>query len=211
MHMNEHVGHMTELPAAGWYRDPKGRDERWWDGESWTDHRREGETVTAQAPGNDVANRIVGVLAEQPRQFWMMGLAILGIIVGSFGPWVTNALVSQSGMDVDGIWFILGALSALGSLWAFAKTRARGALVWPLLVGLFVAGDSIRVLSEISDNDTAQLLGRTIDIAEPGWGIYLTLGAGVAMVVLSAVLAFRRRDPQTVDLHEERVTTVEVA
>jgi hypothetical protein len=44
---------MTELPPAGWYRDPDGgaEVEKWWDGSSWTAFARTaGATSLASAP-----------------------------------------------------------------------------------------------------------------------------------------------------------------
>ena len=40
----------TQSPAPGWYDDPDGPGERWWDGERWTEHRHGSEPV-AEKPG----------------------------------------------------------------------------------------------------------------------------------------------------------------
>ncbi len=33
---------ITSGPAAGWYRDPEGTGQRWWDGQRWTEHQHSG-------------------------------------------------------------------------------------------------------------------------------------------------------------------------
>lgn len=38
-------------PRAGWYRDPEGPGERWWNGESWTNDRRTGQGQPQQPYG----------------------------------------------------------------------------------------------------------------------------------------------------------------
>ena len=40
-----------DLPLFGWYPDPSGRHrERYWDGRVWTEHVRDGEVTTVDAP-----------------------------------------------------------------------------------------------------------------------------------------------------------------
>lgn len=31
-----------QQPPAGWYDDPEGAGQRWWDGSAWTEHRQQG-------------------------------------------------------------------------------------------------------------------------------------------------------------------------
>ena len=52
----------SSLPIAGWYPDPENAEgERWWNGASWSDHRRP-KTVTPPAPAPTAA----GPLASPP-------------------------------------------------------------------------------------------------------------------------------------------------
>ncbi|MFJ5262886.1 DUF2510 domain-containing protein [Streptomyces sp. NPDC088387] len=55
-------------PPPGWYRDPSAPHlERWWDGVSWTEHRRAPEPVTPPVPGPAVPDTPApGPYAEGP-------------------------------------------------------------------------------------------------------------------------------------------------
>jgi hypothetical protein len=37
----ERVPAPTTPPPAGWYADPEGQGARWWDGQTWTEHRQQ--------------------------------------------------------------------------------------------------------------------------------------------------------------------------
>lgn len=54
--------HQRLLPP-GWYRDPRGGRERWWDGAQWTDRYRQSERAAPQQTSKFVRNALVVALA----------------------------------------------------------------------------------------------------------------------------------------------------
>ena len=70
----------TPQPTAGWYTDPEQpAGERYWDGRTWTEHRR-----TAAAPMYDAApaNRQT---VKNPQATTALVLGIIGMLVGFWG------------------------------------------------------------------------------------------------------------------------------
>jgi hypothetical protein len=182
----------AKKPPPGWYQNQSGPGERWWDGEGWTDHVRPG---AERSSGTEALDQIAGVLGSQPRSFWLALLSLVAIVVGSFMPWARALFISVSGTEGDGIWFIIGAALVLASLWAYAKTKGRGALLFPGIYGAFVAGDSLRIIARLEEESEAQLFGESIRVAEVGPGLYVTLIGGAALLLFTLVLAFRYSRP----------------
>jgi Protein of unknown function (DUF2510) len=124
-------------------------------------------------------------------------LSVVAIVVGSFMPWARALFISVSGTEGDGVWFLIGAALALGSLWAYAKRQGRGALAFPGIYAAFVAGDSLRIIVQIEEESEAELFGESIQVATVGPGLYVTLIAGAALLLFTLVLTFRRSQPTT--------------
>lgn len=59
----------------GWYRDPAGGGERWWDGAQWTDRYRQSERPGRTDTSNFVRNALVVALV-------VLLLAVLLVVVG---------------------------------------------------------------------------------------------------------------------------------
>ena len=175
------------LPPPGWYDNPSGPGQRWWDGTSWTTHRQTPQPHQGELPPE--VSRGINALAGQPKGFYWAGLAVLAIIAGSLGPWARALIVTVNGTDGDGKWFLVGSLFIVGSLWGYAKSGSKGALILPALAGLFIAGDSISILNRINDASHTTLFGKSVTIAQVEWGLYACLIGGAALFLASLVLA----------------------
>src|SRR3954468_22688770 len=105
------------------------------------------------------------------------------MIVGAFGPWATALnVVSVSGTHGDG-WIVIGvAAFSVAMLWSFATRGSRGVLIGSGLAG--AAGVLIGAvdLADISSRGSSQFFGQQVQLIEPGWGIYLVIGASAALI-----------------------------
>lgn len=72
-----------QLPAPGWYPDPAGAGQRWWDGERWTEQvgplppARESEPPPGAAPAAPPAQSVGGGRGRRFR----VGLAVLAVVL----------------------------------------------------------------------------------------------------------------------------------
>lgn len=85
---------MTD-PPAGWYPNPEGDGQRYWDGETWTEH-------FAPPPARQ--------RSQNPGIAGAIGVAMA--IAGSLGPWEDLGFVSSSGIRGDGLITLIAALLA---------------------------------------------------------------------------------------------------
>lgn len=112
-------------------------------------------------------------------------LACVATVVGAIGPWQTTFLVDLAGTDGDDvITLVLGSLAGLllltkgpGSGWlAFAGVLAG--------IGAVVAAyDLVQIL-----NSEQEIFGQQVELVRPGWGLWLTLVASIALTAASAAL-----------------------
>jgi hypothetical protein len=158
----------AETGPAGWYPEP-GRpgSQRYWDGDRWTEHR---------AP-------IAG--AKQPRQAmrltnpWGLWTGIAGGVlaaIGSGGTWIVAGGETWGGLSRDGVLTVILAIAAIVILalantkrWALITTGILGGLC--VLIGIVDVGDISNRADEYG-----------ID-AHAGWGLWLTLLSGGAIVI----------------------------
>jgi hypothetical protein len=164
---------MTTEPVsawpAGWYPDPdKEAPLRYYNGERWTDRRRD------RMPLN---GRVI------------LGLgACAGAVAGSVGPWVTLGIFHANGLDngSDGTISLGLAIVTALALWA-AYSNPRGA------AGLLVAllGGGILAVAAIDINNitskSIELFDSTVS-PDPGWGIILTAISGGLLVLVGIAL-----------------------
>jgi uncharacterized protein DUF2510 len=131
-------GGPAQQHPAGWYADPSGGRQRYWDGTRWTEHYAAGPQPQMKASKS-------ASLTEQPRAFWLAAAGAALMIIGGLGPWATAfGTLDISGTKGDG-WIVVGA-GALGlvALWFFFAGQRRLALaVLAGLCGLAGAGTAI--------------------------------------------------------------------
>jgi hypothetical protein len=121
--------------------------------------------------------------------FWVAALAAVAMVVGGLGPWATTLGFSANGTEGDG-WIVIvaGGLVAVGMVSTHRRCFAgKGTVVSLLLVGGTVAAMSVYDINHIASG-----YGGTYSqgVLNPGWGIYLSLAAGFALLIVAlAVLA----------------------
>ena len=129
---------MADLPAAGWYPDPEQPgQQRYWDGQQWTEHRAPLEGGPGQQPawGGDQQQGWTG------QQQWG-GQPVHGAVAGDVDTWLWQSIVATVlcclPAGVVGIVFAAQANSAknIGDV-ATARAKASTARTWTLVsVGL---------------------------------------------------------------------------
>ncbi|WP_438304645.1 DUF2510 domain-containing protein [Streptomyces sp. HUAS TT11] len=77
---------MSSAPPPGWYRDPSyPLTERWWDGATWTDHRRQPDALVPQAPPPEPPDgrepRRAGVIALLTAGAVLVAAVVTGVVV----------------------------------------------------------------------------------------------------------------------------------
>lgn len=177
---------MTETPQSpppGWYANPEGAGQRYWDGANWTDQFSAPDPGMLAPPTADV---------EAPRKirwgtspaYWIACVSLVGMVIGAAGPWVTLGSLSSAGTDAghDG-GVVIGAAVVAGLLLGiFAATGRRGWLIGAGVVGVLMVITTIADISDINNNDF-----------NVGWGIWLALAASAVLTVAS--LADRQTAP----------------
>jgi hypothetical protein len=182
----------NDAPHAppGWYPDPeRAGAQRYWDGHAWADPPTEPlaslqpPVAPAQGPQRedqrpDALNR----LARQFSVFWLAALSCALMIVGGLGTWATAlAVISISGTRGDGWIAVAAAAASLCALWAWAM-RPRAWLM--IAAALFGAGSAVAVgidLHKIAGIGSTSFFGKQVQLVHPAWGIYLAMGASVAL------------------------------
>ena len=133
----DRMTHVTseDAPPAGWYPDPKGGGQRYWDGAGWTDSFSPGpvapqaSTVNPQVVvmgtktnGMAIASLVLGIL-------WLYGVgSILALIFGLIGQKQideSNGTQSGRGMATAGV--VLGVIGIVGVM---------------IIIALVIAGSS---------------------------------------------------------------------
>lgn len=164
-------------PPAGWYPDPdQPVTQRYWDGSAWTEQRA---PLQSGGVGTGV---VVG------------GLCVAGVLVGSIGPWVDAGFVSAAGTDGDGvITLVLGLIALLSVVGAARRAENQTPTVAGVFGGL-AAALAIYHIVDIYSQGSSRLFGQEVQIARPGWGLWLTAvaGAGLALLSLTGTRASQR-------------------
>jgi hypothetical protein len=124
--------------------------------------------------------------------FWVAVAAAAAMVVGGLGPWTTTLHFSTNGTESDG-WVMIATGAFVGAQLAWARSRAlsgKGTAVGLLLAGGIVAGTAVYDITDISAIANGTEPAFLQDVLSPGWGIYVSLAAGVAVSILGlAVLA----------------------
>ena len=112
-------------------------------------------------------------------------LACVATVIGAIGPWQTTFLVDLAGTDGDGVLTLV--LGSLAGLLLLTKQPGSG---WLALAGVLAgigavvaAYDLVQIL-----NSEQEVFGQQVELVHPGWGLWLTIVASIALAVASAAL-----------------------
>jgi hypothetical protein len=124
--------------------------------------------------------------------YWAAVAAAAAMMIGGLGPWTTTVLRSTNGTESDG-WVMIatGAFVAAHLAWAHARSYSgKGTAAGLLLGGGVAAVTAVYDLTDISAIANGSEPAFLQDVLSPGWGIYVSLAAGVALAILAlAILA----------------------
>ncbi|MEA2169731.1 MAG: hypothetical protein QOF76_3031 [Solirubrobacteraceae bacterium] len=119
--------------------------------------------------------------ATTQRDYTIPAAAVAIAVVGSIGPWATVPGYSKGGLDGDGS-IVLGLAIVAAIFVGVARLRGRA----PSRVALAICGLLIAAIG-IIDIDDVNSKGPTV-----GWGLWVTLVGGIA-IVLAVLVRFLRR------------------
>jgi hypothetical protein len=123
--------------------------------------------------------------------FWLSVLAALLMIVGALGTWATAfGIVSVPGTRGEDGWVVLGAgVVGLIALWSRMLHDSPGAAALAVLCGIVGGGVSGFDLHKVASVGTTSFLGEQVHLVHPEWGLYLAVGASVALTCFAVAFA----------------------
>jgi Protein of unknown function (DUF2510) len=181
-----------KMIAAGWYSDPAGPGERYWDGNQWTSHTQ--ADVPRQASGASVHST--------PHLIW--GGALF-IALGSLAAWAHGITSLDSNVqwpitaDLFPHGYLFLALSAIGLVLFFRlpdKTSIDTMWTFALLTLIIVGTDAMFVVVKLNS-----------DFQSLGAGLFLTLGGAVALFTGASLMRSEAGQPPFVEASKDRPTT----
>jgi hypothetical protein len=193
-------------PPPGWYTDPDGPGQRWWDGERWTEHVSEVEFVL-HPPSAYVPQHPVPPSApppppapelerdrpgSPPALFWALPVIVVLMITGAAGTWISVSVGGErirtlGGLEEggDGWLVVLAALVAAIVLAAWVFERV---LLLPIVGAVTGLGASVMALYRVTEPAGGEVVTAEVEVS-PGWGVWLALLASLALTAVSVALA----------------------
>lgn len=187
--------------SAGWYPNPSGPGQRYWDGSTWTSRYADdkGNVLDVPPPARDDS------AGRPPAALWVALAGGVAIVIGSLAPWSDTLGDLRSGIEWgDGvITVLLGALTLLLVWWAWAKKSSKAAIACGVLaVVVFLVGvlewSTIRDTSELA-NELSEAQGDDIfgaleiranasSLRSVAWGLYVMQFGAAALAIASLPL-----------------------
>ena len=192
-------------PPPGWYTDPDGPGQRWWDGERWTEHVSDvafvlhppAAYVPEQPAPDPVAPPPPAAALERsappapPALFWALPALVVAMIAGAAGTWVSVAVDDQTVATLGGLeeggdgWLVVlaAAIAALVlSVWVFERT-----ILLPIVGVVTGLASATMALYRAADPARGHALGGGVDVSA-GWGVWVALLASLALAAVSSAL-----------------------
>lgn len=193
-------------PPPGWYTDPDGPGQRWWDGERWTDHVSDVAFVLhppsssvpqhpaparpeAAPPGPEIEREGPG---SPPALFWALPALVVLMIAGAAGPWMSVGVGGETVRTVGGLedggdgWLVVlaGAIAAIVlAAWVFERV-----ILLPVVGAVTGLAAAAMAVYRVIDPAGGEVVTADVDVS-PGWGVWLALAASLALATVSAALA----------------------
>lgn len=190
-------------PPPGWYSDPEGPGQRWWDGERWTDEVSSEEFVLHppsasvphypwRQPAAPPPSLSRPRPSPPPRVFWALPAIVVAMIAGAAGDWASigfaggEPFVTVGGLQNsgDGWLVVMAALVAaiLMAVWVFER-----AVLLPLVAGVMGVVGALVALRRAFDPGAGLGLSGLAD-ARAGWGVSVAIVASLALTAVSTWL-----------------------
>jgi Protein of unknown function (DUF2510) len=197
------VADQQQSPPAGWYQDPQGQGQRYWDGGQWTQHTQ--PAAAQPGPAAPAQPQVAGapVAAVRPTRepvaippaLWVaLGAAVLTII-GGFGPWYEigdTTIAGTSEAAGDGwVNVALGVIAGVFLAVWFANRRAVWQFIVAAVLGAISTISAIIDYADVSDSSSSGLFQEAI--SDPKWGLYLALIGSAALTIAAVVAAVTAR------------------
>lgn len=195
-----------EAPPPGWYTDPNGPGQRWWDGERWTEHVSDVEFVlhppSAYVPQQPLPpappERAPAASLERPGPasppgiFWALPALVVFMIAGAAGPWVAigvegETISTRGGLQDGGDGWLVVLAALVGAIvlaaWVFERT-----ILLPVVGAVAGLAAAAMALYHAIDPATDETFSSELDVGA-GWGVWVALIASLGLAAVSAALA----------------------
>jgi len=181
--------------------------QRWWDGATWTDHRRDSrQQVTASIPAQR-EHSYAPVRLDRNTEASRRGSAAVVVagavlaVIGALLPWISVdtpfGSMSRSGASWDSsdatIIIVLAALAGLTGMGQLARWKVPGWLLWlGAVVGVIDFAIAVYAGHQVHQrNDAAQQFSSAVS-AHVGAGVYLC-GAAAIIIGFGSIAGARSR------------------
>jgi hypothetical protein len=137
---------MQQAPPPGWYADPQGTGQRWWDGSSWTEHRQAPPLPQQQPQAGDGDARTwamaahLSALAAMLVGFAFLGPLIVYLVKKEEDPFVREQAAEALNFNLSWlIYALVGAIAFVITFFLFVGLALipvfiLGAMAWLVLV-----------------------------------------------------------------------------
>lgn len=181
----------------GWYPDPSGHGQRWWDGSRWTEHYVVPRPVGPPPPALQQPATPSPTARDiwPPPEFWVASVALVTLLAGSVGPWVTlsaESIVRHVGGlrgDAPGVLTLLAGVTAGVLLCVWLFQRVPSLAVAAALMGVVA---TVVAIQHVADPASGADVPDIVDVSA-AWGVWACLVASLVLVTAATSMTVRTR------------------